>query len=1219
MSIIIKELLSIDNVSQVIDKINFNFDQILLNGGGPPGIQGNRGPIGPIGGKGNRGSLIYKDTTLFPGINPNTEPILGLREYDSFIQSNGDVWEFNGEDWLITEVNLRGPDGEIADTFFSSFGASLNPRGRQVIYPRPFTGLLGSSNTNEGIPVFMIGGAITQDTLHPGSIGLSVLSDSLAQDLDSSKLSTFIHQKDNETNAIVFHGGPGETDYFEQNEISYLSNIKLDRDDVLVINVPKPLNPNLPNSNLIGLRVDTRRRSQQYNAGKNIIFNTGLEQNIPDNYNTPNSSDFIVNVNVTDNINPGIIQFNSLSELYTASLSIGAINLTNTTDKTGVILLEGNNIRSVASTEASLYSGERIILNAVNRIGLVSSNEIISESAEIIHQSNLISILPRDIVSVNYPGIQLNQTDNSVRLKGKISYTALNNDFIDADENAAILLNGDGWDADEPVILIEKDSITGPMVKFKSQDNNVIIYGDGITSISNNETPSATEGFKHYKDDLTNDENLRFSVDTDRTLIGNILNYRKTLVNYTLLDSNQGQFVLDDTIWNNGPYINVAVNLEETCGTYDQLPTGGLSNMKVQIPDGKFNGQHSFIRVIIPQAIYFNGTQLQRWPNNSSPISIEGHTVDDTDFNQIVSGNLPAASFDSINSAKAIELWADLIWEGETVKSNTTTGACDGNDDPVGYTECEFFRGWNVFSSGFIVRDSTTCQTFGDLPEPPDATYEVSSDADTVNEGETVTFTITTENVDNGTILYWANLGTSNIDDFENNFDFDSSIGNVVGEVTINNNLATVSFDISEDLTTEGSETIIFSLRSGSVSGTQLATKTVTINDTSEDPTNSVIPNKTSISENEMITFNISTQGFAENDIIYWRNIGTSTAADFSAADSGQVNLDALGDAVFTLTTVNDFVTEGIETLIIEISDQSNFSNILATSSTVSILDTSEDPDSSEEVSILVSAFNNQQVVCEYDTDLISSGDTIQTLYITQNNLAYTDENLQNLYTSAENQKWYLIITGNAENEMILLSDSGQVLDRVVCQTPATVSLYAFDTNRTTSSLACADATSKPYIQSDQIRLYYKDYGLGFLFPETQLYTNSSLNTAYSFGSDVYYQTARLIPSNIVYWIGTDGKYKGTLSCSEPIVSTYAVSYRSTGNIAADCAATSDFQTGYLSTPTNDIQIGTTIFYTTATGITFATPGQKVFRIDNQNYIVEIDSDGLVQFFGLCS
>ena len=48
----ILNILSGDNQSTVVDKINYNFDQILSAGGGPQGQQGLIGPTGPVGPQG---------------------------------------------------------------------------------------------------------------------------------------------------------------------------------------------------------------------------------------------------------------------------------------------------------------------------------------------------------------------------------------------------------------------------------------------------------------------------------------------------------------------------------------------------------------------------------------------------------------------------------------------------------------------------------------------------------------------------------------------------------------------------------------------------------------------------------------------------------------------------------------------------------------------------------------------------------------------------------------------------------------------------------------------------------------------------------------------------------------------------------------------------------------------------------------------------------------
>ena len=59
----LRTLLSGDNLGDVVEKLNYNFQQIVLNGGGPvgdtgligpPGIPGPEGPTGPIGPTGKR-------------------------------------------------------------------------------------------------------------------------------------------------------------------------------------------------------------------------------------------------------------------------------------------------------------------------------------------------------------------------------------------------------------------------------------------------------------------------------------------------------------------------------------------------------------------------------------------------------------------------------------------------------------------------------------------------------------------------------------------------------------------------------------------------------------------------------------------------------------------------------------------------------------------------------------------------------------------------------------------------------------------------------------------------------------------------------------------------------------------------------------------------------------------------------------------------------------
>ena len=60
MAINIKELFDADADNIKVDKINYNFDQLLASGGGPIGVKGNDGQSGQTGQKGDTGNTGSK-------------------------------------------------------------------------------------------------------------------------------------------------------------------------------------------------------------------------------------------------------------------------------------------------------------------------------------------------------------------------------------------------------------------------------------------------------------------------------------------------------------------------------------------------------------------------------------------------------------------------------------------------------------------------------------------------------------------------------------------------------------------------------------------------------------------------------------------------------------------------------------------------------------------------------------------------------------------------------------------------------------------------------------------------------------------------------------------------------------------------------------------------------------------------------------------------------
>ncbi|MEB3276210.1 MAG: M12 family metallo-peptidase [Cyanobacteriota bacterium] len=111
---------------------------------------------------------------------------------------------------------------------------------------------------------------------------------------------------------------------------------------------------------------------------------------------------------------------------------------------------------------------------------------------------------------------------------------------------------------------------------------------------------------------------------------------------------------------------------------------------------------------------------------------------------------------------------------------------------------------------------------------PVTPTYALSSSADSVNEGGTVTFTVTTTGVAAGTVLAWKITGVAAAD---------LVVGaQTQGTLTVDQDgIVTVPINLLADQTTEGPETLTFTLYSDLSSTAALAPgRSVTVNDTSQ-------------------------------------------------------------------------------------------------------------------------------------------------------------------------------------------------------------------------------------------------------------------------------------------------------------------------------------------------------------------------------------------------
>ena len=132
----LKQILAGDTISTVVDKINYNFDQIVLNGGGPrglrgllgsPGLIGKQGTVGETGPTGEDGTYLYASGST-PGVYPFGTGGENLPRPDDVFLEGGtsfiNIWTASqgasGIEWNL-EATVTAPGGGLSKLVYDSF------------------------------------------------------------------------------------------------------------------------------------------------------------------------------------------------------------------------------------------------------------------------------------------------------------------------------------------------------------------------------------------------------------------------------------------------------------------------------------------------------------------------------------------------------------------------------------------------------------------------------------------------------------------------------------------------------------------------------------------------------------------------------------------------------------------------------------------------------------------------------------------------------------------------------------------------------------------------------------------------------------------------------------------------------------------------------------------------------------------------------------------
>jgi hypothetical protein len=231
---------------------------------------------------------------------------------------------------------------------------------------------------------------------------------------------------------------------------------------------------------------------------------------------------------------------------------------------------------------------------------------------------------------------------------------------------------------------------------------------------------------------------------------------------------------------------------------------------------------------------------------------------------------------------------------------------------------------------------------YGGMP----ATYRITRSATSVNEGSSVTFSIYTYNVEWGSSVAYAITGI----DFA-----DLSSGQLTGTALLSpsglEGLATVTVNLKQDFFTDGQESLVLNIGNTS--------STVVVIDTSLTPNYRISSSASTYNEGSTAVFTIHATGIPAGMATQYTLSGINTS-DITGVLAGHVAFAGDGTAVLSVPLLADQLTEGNETLTLQVGSAVGSVSITDTSKTPSyaISSTSQNYDEGSSASFTLTTTN---------------------------------------------------------------------------------------------------------------------------------------------------------------------------------------------------------------------------------------------------------------------
>lgn len=656
MPIVIQEILASDTISQAADKINFNFDQLILNGGGPAGPQGQQGFTGPVGPQGTQG-----------------------------VQGPQGTQGAAGTDATAAGWALAGHSG--GSTFASS----------DLEYVPPLNDLWSDSGNQYELPAIVIGGYPANA---PGYTGTQnyVLPTAYLAAIDIEQGSLFVHARSTDLgvpNIVLSGGAAGNSDV-----IAEMSKIGVDQYDVLQFVVPREANASstlgirssLPDSGIdftaardVFLGQTSSAPSGSYSATHNVFLrgyrrssggggNIFIRSFATDGVTVKNKIDLDADnngINITSDAN---VQINSATQVRLSNgTTTFLINAGSTTLSGGssVVLSSTNNFSITASgtlgitantlngSFASFYvesfGGGITLLEDSGTIDItgdsdvtvesVSGNVILKGGANAYLYSDLIRIEP-ELVTTGDAGVRVNNSSTGLlQLRGRISWSR---DGYQSAGTSPVYFNGSGLSTLTPILNVRNDSSTlSYLASFSAQSSSVQLYGYGINVVT-------SAGIRAIVD------NTEIASDQVNLRTGKTHSYDIQVLQH-LPQSGSASWTFDNITLTNS-YLEVFVGQSSL---RPGVPaTSETASVDLNIPDGTYDGQVLYLRVFVaPVQLLYSGFTYTYYYN----VSVNAKTFLATN------SQLSLVSSTATAGGTAEEYWAHLVWTANDLVSQKST------------------------------------------------------------------------------------------------------------------------------------------------------------------------------------------------------------------------------------------------------------------------------------------------------------------------------------------------------------------------------------------------------------------------------------------------------------------------------------------------------------------------------------------------------------------